>query len=80
MKAAMSGRGAAGSTAAAGALYFALVFALCFVLGTIRTAFVERAPGAGRLLSSSAARRQRSARSTHKPATRSAWQRRWPLR
>lgn len=34
----------------AGAVYFALVFALGFLLGTVRTLFVQDAPGAGRLL------------------------------
>jgi hypothetical protein len=34
----------------AGLVYFALVFALGFLLGTVRTIFVADAPGAGRLL------------------------------
>jgi hypothetical protein len=34
----------------AGAAYFALVFALGFLLGTVRTLFVQDAPGSGRLL------------------------------
>lgn len=33
-----------------GIAYFALVFALGFLLGTVRTLFVQDAPGAGRLL------------------------------
>jgi hypothetical protein len=33
-----------------GAVYFALVFALGFLLGTVRTLFVHDAPGGGRLL------------------------------
>lgn len=33
-----------------GIAYFALVFALGFLLGTLRTLFVRDAPGAGRLL------------------------------
>lgn len=33
-----------------GVAYFALVFALGFLLGTVRTFFVQDAPGAGRLL------------------------------
>ena len=35
---------------AAGAVYFLLVFALGFALGTLRTLFVADAPGKGRLL------------------------------
>lgn len=35
---------------AAGIAYFVLVFALGFVLGTVRTLFVADAPGSGRLL------------------------------
>ena len=34
----------------AGAAYFALVFALGFVLGTVRTIFVRDAPSGGRLI------------------------------
>jgi hypothetical protein len=34
----------------AGIVYFALVFALGFVLGTVRTLFVQDAPSGGRLL------------------------------
>jgi hypothetical protein len=34
----------------AGIVYFAFVFALGFVLGTVRTLFVQDAPSAGRLL------------------------------
>lgn len=34
----------------AGTVYFALVFALGFLLGTVRTLFVQDAPGSGRLL------------------------------
>jgi hypothetical protein len=34
----------------AGAVYFALVFALGFLLGTVRTLFVQDAPSGGRLL------------------------------
>ena len=34
----------------AGMTYFALVFALGFLLGTVRTLFVQDAPGAGRLV------------------------------
>jgi hypothetical protein len=42
--------GAPGSPIAAGAVYFALVFALGFVLGTARTFFVHDAPGTSRLI------------------------------
>jgi hypothetical protein len=38
------------SPVGAGIAYFALVFALGFVLGTLRTIFVRDTPGAGRLL------------------------------
>jgi hypothetical protein len=34
----------------AGVIYFALVFALGFLLGTVRTLFVRDAPGDGRLI------------------------------
>jgi hypothetical protein len=38
------------SPIAAGAVYFVMVFVLGFVLGTIRTLFVQDAPSGGRLL------------------------------
>lgn len=37
-------------TIVAGIVYFAMVFALGFVLGTVRTLFVQHAPSGGRLL------------------------------
>jgi hypothetical protein len=40
----------AGSPLVAGAAYFAMVFALGFLLGTARTLLVPDAPGGGRLL------------------------------
>jgi hypothetical protein len=43
-------RKASGSSVVAGIAYFALVFALGFVLGTVRTLFIQHAPGGGRLL------------------------------
>jgi hypothetical protein len=39
-----------GTPVLAGVAYFALVFTLGFVLGTVRTLFVQDAPSAGRLL------------------------------
>ena len=39
-----------GSPILPGVIYFALVFALGFLLGTLRTVFVRDAPGDGRLL------------------------------
>lgn len=39
-----------GNPAIAGAAYFALVFTLGFVLGTVRTIFVRDAPSSGRLI------------------------------
>ena len=39
-----------GNPAIAGAAYFALVFTLGFVLGTVRTFFVRDAPSSGRLI------------------------------
>lgn len=41
---------AIGTAILPGIAYFALVFALGFLLGTVRTLFVRDAPGAGRLL------------------------------
>ena len=38
------------SSVTAGIAYFALVFALGFALGTVRTLFVQGAPGGGRLI------------------------------
>lgn len=43
-------RKAYASPAVAGIAYFAGVFALGFLLGTVRTLFVQNAPGGGRLL------------------------------
>ena len=42
--------GARGSPFVAGCIYFAMVFALGFVLGTARTLFVADAPSGGRLV------------------------------
>jgi hypothetical protein len=39
-----------GSPVLAGGIYFAMVFALGFLFGTVRTLFVEDAPSTGRLL------------------------------
>lgn len=49
MTRAVPGR-AAGSPLVAGTVYFVLVFALGFVLGTVRTLFVQDAPSDGRLV------------------------------
>jgi hypothetical protein len=43
-------RSVLGSSIVAGAAYFAMVFALGFLLGTVRTLFVRDAPGGGRLV------------------------------
>jgi hypothetical protein len=46
---ALPARGPLATSVAAGAAYFGLVFAVGFVLGTVRTLWVADAPGAGRL-------------------------------
>ncbi len=43
-------RSPSGSAVVAGAAYFAVIFALGFVLGTVRTLFVQDRPGSGRLV------------------------------